>query len=156
MSDNGSTGPYLGQQQKLPPTFSEFGAALLNHIPQMENAMAGQGVQWPTFELNEVRDLTVFFYSLRYLEPTGSPQIGRTVFTWRGCARCHGAQAEGGTAPRLRGKGVNFTASRLATDLWRHGRGMYARAQHDDQPWPELQESDVGNLLAFLNSPLEP
>jgi mono/diheme cytochrome c family protein len=155
-SDDGGIGPYLGQQQKLPPTFSQFGAALLNHIPQMENAMAGQGLQWPSFGPNEVRDLTVFFYSLRYLEPSGSPQIGRTVFSWRGCARCHGTQAEGGSAPRLRGRGITFTASRLATDLWRHGRGMYARAQRDGQPWPELQESDVGNLLAFLNSPLGP
>ncbi|MGA2989889.1 MAG: c-type cytochrome [Candidatus Korobacteraceae bacterium] len=155
-SENGGIGPYLGRQQKLPPTFSEFGAVLLNHIPQMENAIAKQGAKWPTFGPNEVRDLTVFFYSLRYLEPAGSPQIGRTVFSWRGCARCHGTQAEGGSAPRLRGKGATFTASRLATDLWRHGRRMYERVQRDGQPWPELQESDVGNLLAFLNSPLEP
>jgi mono/diheme cytochrome c family protein len=150
--DNGGIGPYLGLQQKLPPTFSEFGAALLNHVPQMEKAVTLQGLPWPTFEPNEVRDLTVFFYSLRYLEPPGSPQIGRTVFSWRGCSRCHGAEAEGGSAPRLRGTGASYTGPRLATDLWRHGRRMYEQVQRDGQPWPELQESDVGNLLAFLNS----
>jgi mono/diheme cytochrome c family protein len=151
-SDSGGPGPYLGPGQALPPTFSQFGAALLNHIPQMEHAIAGQGFSWPEFEGNDVRDLTVFLYTLRYLEPAGSTQIGRTVFSWRGCARCHGAEAEGGSAPSLRGRGVTFTASRLATDLWRHGSRMYERLQRDGQPWPELQESDVGNLLAFLNS----
>jgi mono/diheme cytochrome c family protein len=155
-TDSNGVGPNLGHQQKLPPTFSEFGASLLNHIPQMEDAIAERGEHWPTFEANDVRDLTVFFYSLRYMEPSGSPQIGKTVFSWRGCARCHGAQAEGGSGPRLRGRGVTFTASRLATDLWRHGRRMYQRVQLDGGSWPELQESDVGNLLAFLNSAPEP
>jgi mono/diheme cytochrome c family protein len=151
-SDTGGVGPYLGPGQTLPPTFSQFGAALLNHIPQMENAIAGQGFSWPEFERNDVRDLTVFLYTLRYLEPAGSTQIGRTVFSWRGCARCHGVEAEGDSAPRLRGRGTVYTASRLATDLWRHGSRMYERLQRDGQPWPELQETDVGNLLAFLNS----
>lgn len=151
-ADHASLGPYLGQLQKLPPTFSQFGAALLNHIPQMESAAARKGVAWPTFGPHEVRDITVFFYSLRYLEPSGSPQIGRTVFSWRGCANCHGASAEGGAAPRLRGKGTVFTAPRLATDLWRHGRLMQQRAQHGGQNWPQLQDSDVGDLIAFLNS----
>jgi len=151
-ADAASVGPYLGQLQKLPPTFSEFGAALLNHVPQMENAVARQGLNWPTFAPNEVRDLTVFFYSLRYLEPSGSPQIGRTVFSWRGCANCHGASAEGGAAPRLRGKGAVYTAPRLAADLWRHGRHMRERVLREGQPWPQLQESDIGNLIAFLNN----
>jgi mono/diheme cytochrome c family protein len=151
-SDTGTVGPYLGPGQKLPPTFSEFGAALVNHIPQMEHAIAGQGFPWPEFERNDVRDLTVFLYTLRYLEPGGSTQIGKTVFSWRGCSHCHGAEAEGDSAPRLRGRGATYTASRLATDLWRHGSRMYERLQRDGQPWPELQETDVGNLLAFLNS----
>lgn len=153
LTGDGGIGPHLGPNQKLPPTFSQFGAALLNHIPAMEHAIAGQGFQWPEFEHNEVRDLTVFLYTLHYLEPAGSTQIGRTVFTWRGCARCHGAEAEGGSAPRLRGRGNSFTASKLATDLWRHGARMYESVQRQGQPWPVLQESDVGNLLTFLNSP---
>lgn len=151
-SNTDGIGPYLGSGRTLPPTYSEFGAALLNHIPQMEQSIAGRGFPWPEFERNDVRDLTVFLYTLRYLEPGGSTQIGKTVFSWRGCARCHGAEAEGGSAPSLRGRGVIYTASRLATDLWRHGSRMYERLQRDGQPWPELQETDVGNLLAFLNS----
>lgn len=151
--DQGSAGPYLGQQREFPPTFSEFGAALLNHVPQMENAVGKQRLPWPVFGPNDVRDLTLFFYFLRYMEPTGSPQIGQSVFSWRGCANCHGAEAEGGSAPRLRGRGTNFTAARLATDLLRHGRSMYKQVERNGQQWPELQESDVGNLLAFLNSP---
>lgn len=150
-TDDSGVGPSLSNQQKLPPTLSVFGASLLNHIPQMDAAISRQGAEWPVFSPNEVRDLTVFFYGLRYLEPGGSPQIGRTVFSWRGCARCHGAAAEGGSAPGLRAKGTIYSSARLATDLWRHGRSMYRQVQREGQPWPELEDSDVGNLLAFLN-----
>lgn len=147
--------PTFGPDRPLPPTFSEFGAALLNHVPQMERATAKQGVTWPALEGNDLNDLAVFAYSLHYLEPSGSPQVGASVFAWRGCARCHGAEAQGGPAPALRGRGQTYTAVRLATDLWKHGARMYHNSQDDGQQWPVLQDSDVGNLLTFLNTPLE-
>jgi hypothetical protein len=32
---------------------------------------------------------------------------------------------------------------------------MVRQSRQLGQPWPELKESDIGDLLAFLNSPLE-
>ena len=154
--EQGQIGAQFGPDHNLPPTYAQFGAAMLNHFPEMQRAMDMQRTPPPSFHAQEMQDLAVFLYSLHYLEPSGSPQVGASVFTWRGCAQCHGSEAEGGRlGPPLRGRGQTYTAVRLAADLWRHGASMYEKSQTTGQPWPTLQESDIGNLLSFLNTPLE-
>jgi mono/diheme cytochrome c family protein len=155
-SEPGGIGPSLGSDRKLPPTFSEFGAVLVNHFPAMQNAMQAEKTGVPRFEDHEMMDLAVFLYSLHYLEPTGSPQVGKSIFQWRGCSRCHGESAEGTEdGPALRGRAKTYTALRLATNLWGHGARMYENSQKDGQPWPTLQDSDIGHLLTFLNTSSE-
>ncbi len=151
-----AVGPVLGADGKLPPTFSQFGEAMLNHFPDMHRAMDAMGQSTPTFESQEMADLAVFLYGLHFQEPSGSPHVGASIFTWRGCAECHGAQAEGtARGPALRGRGQNYTAVRLANNLWRHGAKMYEQSRKAGQSWPLLQESDVGDLLSFLNTPID-
>jgi len=154
--EQGHIGPEFGPNHDLPPSYAQFGAAMLNHFPEMQRAMSAQQAAPPVFQAQEMLDLAVFLYSLHYLEPSGSPQIGSSVFSWRGCSQCHGAQAEGGrSGPALRGRGQTYTAVRLAADLWRHGAIMYEKSQAAGQPWPTLEERDIGDLLSFLNTPLE-
>jgi cytochrome c551/c552 len=149
--------PSFGSNRQLPATFSEFGATLLNHLPNMRDALASEGSPLPHFDNHDVADIAVFIYSLHYLEPTGSPQVGKSVLAWRGCSRCHGDNAEGtSSGPALRGRGQVYTAVRLATSLWAHGGRMYRSTQDHGQPWPVLQDSDVGHLLTFLNTSPEP
>jgi hypothetical protein len=52
-------------------------------------------------------------------------------------------------------RGQTYTAVRLANNLWRHGAKMYEQSRKAGQSWPVLQESDVGDLLSFLNTPIE-
>jgi cytochrome c553 len=126
---------------------------MLNHLPNMEKALASHEAQLPHFENHDVADIAVFLYSLHYLEPTGSLQVGKSVFAWRGCNRCHGDNGEGtASGPALRGRGHAYTAVRLATALWAHGGRMYQSAQKSDQAWPALHDSDIGHLLTFLNT----
>ncbi len=147
----------LGPDRQLPPTLSEFGAALVNHFPEMKAAMNSGNAPMPTFENHDVTDLAVFIYGLHYLEPSGSAQIGKSVFNWRGCSRCHGNDAMGTRAgPGLRGRTRTYTAVRLATDLWRHGQRMYQNNREQGQEWPTLEVSDIGHLLTFLNTSHEP
>lgn len=138
-----------------PATLSGFGAAMLNHFPKMWIAMDGRRGTPPQLSAGELADLAVFLYGLRNIEPAGSPYVGASVFVWRGCAACHGADASGGSAPSLRGRGQTYTAVRLATGLWAHGNRMYAETRRSGQPWPRLEVSDIGDLLTFLNTPLE-
>ena len=146
----------FGPSRDLPPTYSQFAASMLNHFPTMQRAVATKGGQPPVFNGSDMADVTVFLYSLHYLEPSGSPQVGASVFSWRGCAQCHGKSAEGTRAgPALRGRGQTYTSVRLAATLWAHGSHMYARTRAQGQAWPSLLPSDVGDLLAFLNTPVE-
>ncbi len=155
-AQNPGAAPTLGPDRPLPSSFSEFGAVMLNHLPKMQAAMNDRGRAIPEFSGAEMSDLVGFIYSMHYVEPSGSAAVGASVFTWRGCSDCHGKDA-GGTrkGPSLRGTGQNYTANRLATDLWRHGARMYKQNNRIKHDWPMLQDSDIGNLLTFLNSPPE-
>jgi mono/diheme cytochrome c family protein len=147
-------GPSFGPERQLPETFTELGGAMFSHSPHMEKAMARQGITRPQLSVQEMTDVFAFLYSLRYVEPAGSPHVGASVFSWRGCSRCHGENGEGtGRAPALRGRTYNSIT--LAVALWRHGQKMYAQTRQLGIGWPTLTESDVGDLLAFLNSPPE-
>ncbi|MFB3815906.1 MAG: c-type cytochrome [Terriglobales bacterium] len=155
-SSKGHIGPDLGPDGEVPPTFFRFAESMLNHFPDMKRASQSQNADLPSFNAREMADVIAFIYSLRYLEPGGSPHVGESVFNWRGCSRCHGDRAEGAKGgPPLRGRGQNFTAVRLASILWRHGARMYQQNQKLGQNWPELEPTDIGNILAFLNSPVE-
>lgn len=148
-------GPGLGPDLKLPVTFTDVGGLMLSHSPQMQREMDARGVSRPQFAGDEMTDVIAFLYSLHYTEPTGSPHVGESVFTWRGCSRCHGQQAVGTkAAPALRGRGQNYNSISLAAALWRHGNDMYRQTQKMGLSWPTLMEGDIGDLLAFLNSPI--
>jgi mono/diheme cytochrome c family protein len=152
----GGVGITFAEGYHLPPSFSEFGASLLNHMPQMRDALREQQRDLPRFNAQDMADLVVFLYTLHLLEPGGSPDVGRSVFAWRGCSACHGKNAEGTNgAPSLRGRAKTYTAAGLASDLWKHGARMHAQATQAGYRWPTLEDSDVGNLLAFLNTPPE-
>lgn len=148
------TGPSLGPERQLPQTFTQLAGMMISHVPQMDQAMVQQGIRRPQLSAQEMTDVFAFLYSLRYVEPGGSPQVGASVFQWRGCSRCHGANAQGSKrAPALRVRTYNSVA--LAVALWRHGQRMYAETRRLGIGWPTLGEDDIGDLLAFLNLPAE-
>ena len=149
----GRVGPPLRSRQKLPPTIIQFAGAMWNHSPEMLRTMLARGVRRPVFRDREMADLVAFLYSLSYSEPGGSPGVGEMLFEGRGCSLCHGPEALGTSeAPSLRGRGRSFNSITLAAALWRHGPGMYKHAQDLGLPWPTLAETDVGDLLSFLNT----
>ncbi len=152
----GHLGPELGPGRKLPLTITQFAGLMWNHSPDMWQRPEARGIPRPKFEGQEIADLVAFLGSLRLFEPVGSPQIGQTLFTERGCAHCHGALGEGAkNGPALRGRGMSTSAITLATALWDHGPKMFNRTRELGRPWPTLTEDDVGDVVAFLNSPPE-
>ncbi len=154
--EKGTVGPYLGANKHTPTTLVQFAGRMWNHSPEMWKAMQARGVARPMFQGREMADLIAFLYGLRYFEPGGSPQMGGSVFMKRGCAECHGADAAGTSrGPSLRRRGTNMTTTSLAQVLWQHGPMMYERARKAGIPWPTLNENDIGDLVAFLNTPRE-
>jgi cytochrome c2 len=152
----GRLGPDLQSRQKLPPTIVQFAGTMWNHSPQMWKAMVARGIKRPAFEGREMADLVAFLYSLHYTEPGGSARVGEMLFVARGCSLCHGPVGRGTTqGPALRGRGKAFNSIGLAAALWGHGPGMYKRARSLGLPWPTLAETDVGDLITFLNTASE-
>ena len=137
-------------------TFMQVGQLMWNSAPTMLRAMQDRGMASPRLTGEEMADLAAFVYALRYFDPPGSAIVGRSLFHWRGCSRCHGQEAQGtALAPALRGQGRNYNSISLATALWSHGHKMFQCNQELGLGWPTLQPSDVGDLLAFLNAPVE-
>ena len=154
--EGGRVGPELGPRHELPLTIVQFTGLMWNHSPKMWRAMQARNILRPAFTGREMADLIAFLHSVRYFEPGGSPQMGEMLFARRGCSNCHGPRGEGTpSGPGLRGRGENFTSVTLATALWRHGPEMEQRTRKLGLPWPKLAESDVGDLLVFLNTPPE-
>lgn len=152
----GRIGPELGPKRPLPITIVQFAALMWNHSPEMWKAQTLQNVARPTFDGQQIADLVAFLSSLRYFEPAGSAQVGETLFTERDCGRCHGPNAQGTRlGPALRARGKNYSSIALATTLWNHGPNMYRRTRELKVPWPALAENEIGDLVSFLNSPLE-
>jgi mono/diheme cytochrome c family protein len=152
----GLAGSLLGPDGKLPPTFDQMGQLMITKEIAMQRAMQEQGITFPELKSREMADIIAFLYSLRYVEPAGSPYVGRSVFKWRGCSYCHGDDATGTRlGPALRGRGRNYNSITLAVQLWRHGAEMYKKNQEVGHSWPTLLETDVGDLLSFLDSPVQ-
>lgn len=151
--EGGRVGPELGPTHGRPLTIVQFAGSMWNHSPEMWREMKARNITRPTFLGREMADLIAFLHSVRYFEAGGSPRVGEMLFVRRGCSNCHGLHGEGSsTAPAVRTRGRTFTSVTLASELWRHGPAMYEHAQKLKLPWPKLSESDVGDLVIFLNT----
>jgi mono/diheme cytochrome c family protein len=152
--NGGKLGPELGPEHELPLTTAAFASVLWNHAPAMLRLGRENGIAIPTLQRDEMADLTAFLASLRYVEPAGSSFVGERVFRMRGCAQCHGPEAEGTMlGPRLRAGDDAYTAVSFTAALWKHGPRMIDRVEKMGISWPTLQATDIGDLVAFLNAP---
>ena len=153
----GVLGPALGPEHELPLTTAQFAAVFWNHAPEMLQESHDSGVAPPVFQGQEMVDLLAFLASLRYFEPTGTPDAGAKVFSERGCAACHGSMAEGTqSGPALKTGAKPFTAVSFTAALWQHGPSMVDRSKQLGMPWPTLKPTDIGDLVSFLNAPAPP
>ncbi len=154
--EGGHLGPELGHRQPPAASIVQFAGLMWNHSPEMWRMMKAQGIQRPNFEGREMADLIAFLDSLRYFEPEGSPEEGKSLFARRGCNQCHGLSAEGTQqGPALRGRNETFNSIALAEALWRHGPKMYEKGRELGLSWPTLDKNDVSDLVVFLNTPPE-
>jgi cytochrome c2 len=150
----GKLGPELGPERDLPLTTAAFASILWNHAPAMLRLGRENGIPIPALQREEMADLTAFLASLRYVEPTGSAFVGQRVFGVRGCAHCHGPEAEGThLGPRLQAGGDAYTAVSFTAALWKHGPRMVDHVEEMGISWPTLEATDIGDLVAFLNAP---
>ena len=82
----------------------------------------------------------------------GSPRAGASAFAGSGCSACHGAHGEGSRhGPVLHAAGRLLNTVMLATRLARAERKMCQRAAALKLPPPSLEETEIQDVVSFLN-----
>ena len=150
--DGGKVGPDLGLQHNVPPSITLFAGLMWNHSPAMLARMDEATFARTQFAQREMADLIGYLYVVRYMEPVGSVDRGRKGFHEQHCANCHGRHGEGGkSGPRLAHE-QEYLFPEMARVVGTHGPDMYRKMQEKNIAWSTLDEQQLVDLLAFLNS----
>src|SRR6266567_6586868 len=146
-------GPDLGLLADRGFTPASLAATMWNHAPAMWVETRLRSVARPAMDEQQAIDLFAFFYSLRFFEEPGDAARGKTLFSARKCASCHGV-----TAPKLaNAKPVNqWTASgdplELVETMWNHSTAMRAEMARNKIALPRLSGQDLADLLVYVRS----
>jgi cytochrome c2 len=153
--DASRVGPDLGRLH-FRGTVMDLAGSFWNHAPVMREKMLDMKIQPPTLSSREMADLVAFLTAYRYylteIGQPADPAAGKIVFAAKGCARCHGAGAWDKPGPDLSRYQGRFSAIFLAQTMWNHGGEMATVMRGQGVPWPKFEGSEMGDLLAFLQS----
>ena len=150
----GQVGPDLGrieQQQNL--TAAQLAGAMWNHIPKMHSHVLRGGLEYPRLNQQETSDLFSFLLFVRYLDEPGDPVAGQRLLRERGCVQCH--SSGGGSqqaAPDLTRWAGYINSILWAQKMWEHGPNMEQAMQEAGVTWPELADSDLVDIMAYVRS----
>ena len=150
--EGGQGGPDLGPRHEASPSIVQFAGLMWNHSPKMFAQMEKKGISRPQFAEREMADLIAYLYLVRYLEPVGRVDLGAEVFHEKHCSNCHGADGHGGRGGPSLARRQSYFASQFAYTVWSHGPQMYRRMRENNIAWPSLDEKELVDLVAFLNS----
>jgi mono/diheme cytochrome c family protein len=148
----GKIGPDLTLQREKPLSLAQFAGAMWNHSPEMWSKMEKNKIARPEFAEQEMADLISYLYLVGYLEPVGRVDYGAEVFNEKHCSNCHGADGHGGRVGPNLARRQPYYPAQLAYTVWSHGPEMYRRMREKNIPWPSLNEKEIVDLVAFLNS----
>ena len=124
-------------------TLTNVAAAMWNHNPQMQHPH-------PQFTLPEMRQLLGYIWAKQFFYTKGDVARGHKVFESKKCATCHNDSSSG--APALGKPSEPYSAITMVDVLWKHGPNMLEKMQARHIPWPQLSQTEMANLIAYLNS----
>jgi len=141
--------------------FKEYNSPILmaammwNHGPQMAEAMRTRGIDRPTLETTELRDLIAYLKSESsvplagplYLLP-GDASQGRRIFVEKRCMECHSG---GGPGRSLLGRGVRRNLIQFATAMWNKAPVMMM-SKRRGIVISHLSGDEMADLVAYLDS----
>ncbi len=147
------SGPDLAGTSTIAHTLTELAALMWNHAPHMQENMEEMGLRLPTFTGNEMAALIAYLFSIRYFDPFGDKDRGRSVYIAKGCASCHGPTRMGGSSgPPLDVLSGRASPIALATGMWNHGPAMHEQLRASGRIWPTFSGSEMSDLIAYLNT----
>lgn len=138
----------------------DVAAAMWNHAPKMAEAMAQRGINRPSLNASELRDLIAYFKSVA---PQGVPaQVsampgrvneGRALFGQKQCIKCHTIQGSGGNIGTELGKrGLHRDLFEFAAAMWNKTPAMLHQMRLRSIVVPALNGAEMADLVAYLRS----
>ena len=124
-------------------TLTDIAAAMWNHAPRMRQPP-------PHMSLTEWRTLISYVWAKQFFASNGDASRGRKTFESKKCGTCHNDTSSG--APSLSKPAEPYSAISMVSVLWQHGPAMLKRMQEKRIAWPQLSQSEMANLIAYLNS----
>ena len=145
-------GPPLAARE-LKQSLSTIASYMWNHGPEMWAYWKEKKLQPISITVEEMVDVTAYLYFLQFESPPGNPVRGSHIFINRGCASCHiPAEGRKPIGPDLRAKGPWASDIDLAREMWNHAGNMYSMLLSSTREWPRLNEKEVADLLAYIQS----
>ncbi len=153
LGEGGRSAPDLARAPGGHLSAAELVAGMWNHAPDMWEKMQLQGVSVPSFKKEEMGDLFAFIYSVRSLDEPGDAARGRELLAQKKCLECHAVAGHGGHAgPDLKNwAGFRNPVSWVQT-MWNHAPQMQKAMVQRGFAWPQFQDSDVADLIAYIRS----
>ncbi len=151
-------GPDLGGLDRFAsPLF--IAQAIWNHGPAMFETMRAAGMRRPSFGEGDLADLAAYIRQTAQAGPQetmllapGNPNRGGELFRTRGCALCHGPEADGsaGGGPDLTRSDLHQPAETIAGLMWNHAAEMNDLMRQRGLGWPRFTTPELADLIAFL------
>jgi len=145
-----SVGPDL-RKSTFHKSASSIAAVMWNHGPAIWDKMDEQGLARPTFDNNEMADLTAFLYFLRFLEDPGDEARGELLFRQKGCQNCHhfgDVESEGSYG--LTYTPESATALDVAAAMWNTADKMAEMMTRSRAEWPRFQPGELNDLIQYI------
>ena len=143
-------GPDLGLIADRGFTPAALAATMWNHAPAMWAETKLRSVPPPSMNEQQAADLFGFFYSLRFFEQPGDAARGKSLFTSKKCAVCHGIDEPG--SPDVKPVAEWTTASdplELIETMWNHSAAMRDEMARRNIRLPQLTGQDLADLLVY-------
>jgi mono/diheme cytochrome c family protein len=148
-----TVGPDLGRAPTRSQTITQLAGTMWNHAPEMRKMAQDKGIQWPAFKESELRDLIAYLHFLRLLDQPGDVRRGQQLFDEKHCSTCHAIAGRGGRIASDLSQWKQLGSSILwAEIMWRHAVQMESKMRELGLAWPQFQDNDMGDLIAFIQS----
>jgi cytochrome c551/c552 len=131
---------------------AENGAALLRHMPRLEQ-MAGRSAQGSRFlSEKEMADLLAYLSLAGAELPGGDPVKGRALFERKRCSGCHAPPgARPGIGPDVEEMPPIADPYAAAALMLQHARDMKLATEMEQVPWPQVEPEELQDLYAYLS-----
>jgi cytochrome c2 len=136
-----------------PRSLTDYVADMWNHAPMLRRL---SGRESATLSPGDMKNLVAYLFAQRYFLEPGSASRGRVVYREKRCEWCHEERRLMTGAPDLTQVTEQFSPVVVATAVWRHGPTMLDTMKKNGFSWPEFHGSEMTNLIAYMNSRLNP